>query len=371
MASATTLAIVIILLTSLMFSAFFSGMEIAFVSANRLKVELDKKQGGLASRIISKFVDRPKRFIAAMLVGNNVAMVFYSLAASELIIRAVLWLGNSTSWGWVTWLDHTEHYWVSMLVRTALTTILVLFAAEFIPKAVFRVNPNRWLNIFALPLQIIYFILWLPAAFVTGLSNVFIKLLFKAEDEEEVSFGKVDLDHYLQLAVGNVDSEEELDHEIQILQNALDFSNVKARDCMIPRNEIIAHSLDTDLREVTLTFVETGLSKVLIFRDSIDNIIGYVHSYELFKKPENIKEILLPVAIVPEPMPANEVLAILIRQKRNMAVVLDEFGGTAGIVTMEDIVEEIFGEIEDEHDSEELEETQLNEHEFLFSARHE
>ena len=372
MASATTTIVFIVLLASLLFSAFFSGMEIAFVSANRLKVELDKKQGGIASRIIARFVDKPTKFIAAMLVGNNVAMVFYSLAASELIVRLVEWMGVSMQWGWVSWLDPAEHYWFSMIVRTAVMTIVVLFAAEFIPKAVFRLNPNRWLKIFALPLRFFFAILWLPAVFVTWLSNIFIKALFKEEEEaEDVSFGKVDLDHYLQLAVDNVDSEEELDHEIQILQNALDFSNVKARDCMIPRNEIIAHNIDDNLEELSQTFVSTGLSKVLIYRESIDNIIGYVHSYELFKKPETIKNILLPVAIVPEPMPANEVLAILIRQKRNMAVVLDEFGGTAGIITMEDIVEEIFGEIEDEHDHEELVEQEISESEFLFSARHE
>jgi len=307
-----------------------------------------------------------------MLVGNNISIVVYSLATAEILVRIITGLGDETGWSWVDWLKPEMYYWPSMLIRTLVTTVIVLFAAEFIPKAVLRVNSNRWLTVFAIPLKGIYFLLWLPASFVMSLSNFFIKTIFKGQEEQEdVSFGKVDLDHYLQMAAGNPDSEEELEHEIQILQNALDFSSVKARDCMIPRNEIIAHNVTDKISDLSSTFIKTGMSKVLIFRDSIDNIIGYVHSYELFKKPDGIKSILLPVAIVPEPMPANEVLEILIQQKRNMAVVMDEFGGTAGIITMEDIVEEIFGEIEDEHDSEILIEEQLSATEFLFSARHE
>lgn len=364
--------LLVLVVVSLLLSAFFSGMEIAFISANRLKVELDKNQGGLASRIISSFVAKPKLFIATMLVGNNISIVIYSLATAEVLVRVIAGLGDQTGWDWVGWLKPELHYWPSMLIRTLVTTIIVLFAAEFIPKAVLRVNPNRWLTVFAFPLKGIYFLLWLPASFVMALSNFFIKTLFKEQDEQvDVSFGKVDLDHYLQMAAGNSDTEEELDHEIQILQNALDFSSVKARDCMVPRNEIRAHNVNDKISDLSSTFIATGMSKVLIFRNSIDNIIGYVHSYELFKKPESIKSILLPVAIVPEPMAANEVLEILIQQKRNMAVVMDEFGGTAGIITMEDIVEEIFGEIEDEHDSEILIEEQLSETEFIFSARHE
>lgn len=371
--SSTDISLLIILVVaSLLFSAFFSGMEIAFISANRLKVELDKHQGGVASRIISSFVAKPKQFIATMLVGNNVSIVIYSLATAELIVRLLEAIGDHWGWAWVEWLDKHPDDWPSLLLRTLITTVIVLFAAEFIPKAMLRVNPNRWLQIFAVPLKAIYFFLWIPASFVMSLSNIFIRTVFKGQNEQEqVSFGKVDLDHYLQMAVGNAHSEDELDHEIQILQNALDFSSVKVRDCMIPRNEIIAHNVDDHLSELSSTFIQTGMSKVLIFRDSIDNIIGYVHSFELFKKPESIKSILLPVAIVPEPMPANEVLEILIQQKRNMAVVMDEFGGTSGIITMEDIVEEIFGEIEDEHDSEILIEEQLSETEYHLSARHE
>ena len=371
--SSTDISLLITLVAiSLLFSAFFSGMEIAFISANRLKVELDKNQGGLSGRIISSFVEKPKQFIATMLVGNNISIVVYSLATAEVLVRIITGLGDETGWSWVDWLKPEMHYWPSMLIRTLVTTIIVLFAAEFIPKAVLRINSNRWLTAFAVPLKGIYFLLWLPASFVMSLSNFFIKTTFKGQEEQEdVSFSKVDLDHYLQMAAGNPDSEEELEHEIQILQNALDFSSVKARDCMIPRNEIIAHNVTDKISDLSSTFIKTGMSKVLIFRDSIDNIIGYVHSYELFKKPESIKSILLPVAIVPEPMAANEVLEILIQKKRNMAVVMDEFGGTAGIITMEDIVEEIFGEIEDEHDSEILIEEQLSATEFLFSARHE
>ena len=250
LASGNTATLLFILSTSLLFSAFFSGMEIAFISVNRLKVELDKKQGGLSSRIISRFVNQPKRFIAAMLVGHNIAMVIYSLATAELLIRISIWAAYSAGVDWALWLDPGHHFWVSMIVRTVITTIVVLFAAEFIPKALFRLNPNIWLNIFAIPLRMLYTILWLPAILVTGLSNAFIRLLIKKEDAtKEISFGKIDLDHYLQLTVQNINSEEELTHEIQILQNALDSSSVKDRDCMCPRNENTAHNVHPSKQE--------------------------------------------------------------------------------------------------------------------------
>mgnify|MGYP002634901945 CR=1 FL=1 len=364
--------LLLLICIALLFSAFFSGMEIAFISANRLKIELDKKQGGFTDRLVASFMNKPRAFIATMLVGNNLAMVAYAVLAGQLFIQIVEQLIVSCQWSSLYWFLPQHHYWPSLLIQTALTTLIVLFAAEFIPKAIFSLNPNKWLRVFATPLQLVIWILYLPATLVSWLSKVFIKLLLKADTTpEEVSFGRVDLDNYLQEAIRNIDQTEELDHEIQILQNALDFKSMKARDCMIPRNEIIAHSIDDDLSELIKTFISTGLSKILIYRDSIDNLIGYIHSSALFNKPDNIKEILIPVAIVPEPMPAAEVLEILIHQKKNMAVILDEFGGTSGILTMEDIVEEIFGEIEDEHDSEDLKEILVSDHEFIFSARHE
>lgn len=345
----------------LLFSAFFSGMEIAFVSANRLKVELDRKTGSVNGRLVAYYARHPKLFISAMLVGNNAAMVAYAIFAGDLIIT--LMFGTEP-------ISELPNYWLVLLLQTAITTILVLVSAEFIPKALFSNNPNRWLKMLAIPLAAISIILFIPAWFVTALSKQFIGGVLKSNtDNQLVEFGKVDLHHYMEEFSGDAEDEEEIDHEIQIFQNALDFSNLKARECMVPRNEIVAEDINGSLEDLRIKFVSTGLSKILIYRDSIDNIIGYVHSYELFKKPAEIKNILLPVAIVPEPMPANEVLESLIQQKRNMAVVVDEFGGTAGILTMEDIVEEIFGEIEDEHDKEELLEQVIGEKQFKFSAR--
>jgi putative hemolysin len=345
----------------LVFSAFFSGMEIAFVSANRLKVELDRKTGSVNGRLVAYFARHPKLFISSMLVGNNAAMVAYAIIAGDLIIT--LMFGHEP-------ISTLPKYWLILLLQTAITTILVLVSAEFIPKALFSNNPNRWLKMLALPLAFVSVILFIPAWIVTALSNQFIGSVLKGETETQlVEFGKVDLHHYMEEFARDVEDAEEIDHEIQIFQNALDFSKLKARECMVPRNEIVAEEIGGSLEDLRIKFVSTGLSKILIYRDSIDNIIGYVHSYELFKKPAEIKNILLPVAIVPEPMPANEVLESLIQQKRNMAVVVDEFGGTAGILTMEDIVEEIFGEIEDEHDKEVMLEEQLGEKHFKFSAR--
>jgi CBS domain containing-hemolysin-like protein len=296
-----------------------------------------------------------------MLVGNNAALVFYTYFAGSLIVY-FFWSADS--------IEETSHPYFTLLVQTVITTIVVLFAAEFIPKALFKSNPNRWLYILAFPIIPILLILYIPAVVVSSISMSLLKLLPKhKETSSEVAFGKVDLDHYLRELTESVQSDEDMDHEIQIFQNALEFSNIKARECMVPRNEIVALELNDDVNELRDMFVKTGLSKILIYRDSIDNIIGYVHSYELFKKPEHIKTILLPVSIVPEPMSVHEVLEILILQKKNMAVVVDEFGGTSGILTMEDIVEEIFGEIEDEHDTEELTEKDLGNNEFLFSAR--
>lgn len=345
----------------LLFSAFFSGMEIAFVSANRLKVELDRKTGSVNGRLVAFFAKHPKLFISSMLVGNNAALVAYAILAGDLIVRLIFGPEKASD---------LPNYWLILLLQTVITTILVLVAAEFIPKALFSKNPNRWLKMLALPLAFSSSILFIPAWIVTMLSNQFIGGILKGETKNsEVRFGKIDLHHYMEEFTKDAESTDDLEHEIQIFQNALDFSKVKARDCMVPRNEIVAMDINDSLENLRIQFVSTGLSKVLIYRDNIDNIIGYVHSYELFKRPVEIKNILLPAAIIPEPMPANEVLELLLRQKKNMAIVVDEFGGTAGIITMEDIVEEIFGEIEDEHDKEQLLEEVLGNNTYRLSAR--
>ncbi len=349
---------IIVILISIIASAFFSGMEIAFVSANRLQIELENKQGSFTSPIIAYFLKHPKKFIASMLVGNNIALVVYGIYMGEIIMNGLAFSGFLIS------------PWLGLLIQTIISTLIILITAEFLPKAIFSAVPNRMLTFFAVPLVPLYIILYLPAVFITWLSRIILgKLLRTNTHNEHVEFGRVDLDHFIKEATQGIDSEEEIDHEIQIFQNALDFSKVKARDCLVPRNELVTVELEETIENLREKFIESGLSKILVFKDNIDNIIGYVHSYELFKKPKNIKSILRPVSIVPEPMAANEVLEQFIRQRRNMAIVVDEFGGTSGILTMEDIVEEIFGDIEDEHDKDELVELQLEDKKFEFSGR--
>jgi putative hemolysin len=352
----------LIVLLSLIASAFSSGMEIAFITANKLKIELDKKQGVFASGIIGHFTSHPKMFIATMLVGNNVALVVYGLYMGDAITHGLN--------GYMPVVANFLGEFGTLLTQTILSTIIVLVLAEFIPKAIFSSNPNRWLNLFAVPLAIWYGVLYVFAWIVTLFSDLFLRIFVKKQPkDEEVEFGRIDLDHYLQQVTGNIDHNKDMDHEIQIFQNALDFSKVKARDCLVPRNEIVALDITETIETLKQKFIETRLSKILIYRDSIDHIIGYVHSFELFKMPEQIQHILRPVAIIPEPMQANEILELFIKQKKNIAVVVDEFGGTAGMITMEDVVEEIFGDIEDEHDKEETVIKQISEKEFEFSAR--
>ncbi len=351
----------LIIFISIVFSAFFSGMEIAFVSANKLKIELDAKQGSYPAKIIRNFLSRPKLFIATMLVGNNLALVIYGIETGELLSQLLF----STD----AWENYTQPY-LALTVQTVISTAVILVTAEFLPKSLFRVNPNGWLKGLAFPLTAVFLVLFIPAAIINLISKGFLKLFLGADmSNEQQNFGTVDLDHYLQEITSRMTPDQDLEHEIQILQNALDFSHLKARDCLIPRNEIIAMSIEDDIESLRRKFIETGLSKMVIYRDNIDNIIGYVHIRDAFKKPENLKKILMPAFIVPEPMAANEVLESFIKKKRNLAVVVDEYGGTSGILTIEDVVEEIFGEIEDEHDKEELIEKQLSETEFQFSAR--
>lgn len=345
----------LIILTTLTLSAFFSGIEIAFVSANKLKIELDKKLGLWPAKVYSYFLQNESKFITTMLLGNNIALVIYGIVMGQLIEPVI---GS-----------YIENDVVILLAQTIISTLLILVTAEFLPKVAFRINPNRTLSIFAVPVVIIYGLLFVFVSFTLWLSELLMKYVLRIEtDHTSVAFNLVDLDHYVKEATAESDMEE-LENEIQIFQNALDFGSIKARECMVPRTEIVALEKDDSIEELRDTFVKTGLSKILIYKDSIDNIIGYVHSYELFKKPDAITKILLPISIVPESMPANEVLELLIKQKRSIAVVVDEFGGTSGLLTIEDVVEEIFGEIEDEHDHEELIELKLNEKEYRFAAR--
>lgn len=346
----------VIILSMIAASAFFSGMEIAFVSANRLKIELDRNKGAFAARILTRFTKKPSSFIASMLLGNNIALVVYGIYMAILLEPLIA--------------QHIiDNKAIVLLLQTIASTLIILVTAEFLPKSLFRINPNRILNIAAIPLWLVYWTMFPITLITIGLSNGILKLFKVDTSESETAFTKVDLDDFVKDVNERMEHEDDIDNEIQILQNALDFENVKARDCMIPRTDITALDVENDIETLRERFIETGLSKILIYRDNIDNVIGYTHSFELFKKPESIKQILLPIAIVPEANPANEILEKLLREKRSIAVVVDEFGGTSGMLTIEDVMEEIFGEIEDEHDVEEYIDKQVDDSTFIFSGR--
>lgn len=346
---------VIIILLSIILSAFFSGMEIAFVSANKLHIELEKKREGFISRILNKITQKSSKFITTMLVGNNISLVIYSYYMGSFLTNILPIKGFN---------DFTI-----LLIQTIISTLIILITAEFLPKTIFRIYANQVLRIFAVPAYFFYVIFHFFSEFITGISDFFLRVFFKTNaDEQQVEFSKEELGNYImeQLETGH---DEEVDSEIQIFQNALEFHNVKAREVMVPRTEITAvetHEKVINLKDI---FIETGLSKVLVYKSSMDDVIGYVNAFELFKKPKTIKSILLPVEIVPESMMINDVLNILMKKRKSVAVVVDEYGGTSGMVTVEDIVEELFGEIEDEHDSQEFLEKQLSEFTFNFSAR--
>ncbi|MEN8839148.1 MAG: hemolysin family protein [Flavobacteriales bacterium] len=352
--------VLLIILVSLLFSAFFSGTEIAYLQSNRLKIEIDKKQGIVSAKILSFFVKNESKFITTLLLGNNIALVVYGIFMGELIIAKLFPVHLNT----------TELPGVILLTQTLISTLIILVTAEFLPKTIFRINPNRTLSILAYPLAVVYGVLYILTMLVTLISGLILGLFGSKQVIGEVNFGAIDLDDYLNKST-QVQTDKEQDHEVQLFHNALNFNKVKARDCMIPRTEIKAVNVESSVDELGKEFVETGYSKIMVFRDTIDNIIGYVHSFEMFKNPESITEILRPVGIVAESMPVNKLLNQFIKQKQGITIVVDEYGGTAGIITMEDVVEEIFGEIEDEHDSEELIEEKHNESVFIFSGRQE
>jgi putative hemolysin len=346
----------LIIIAALIFSAFTSGVEIAFISSNRLKIELDRNKGSINGKISAFFYKNEGHFIATLLLGNNIALVLFGIYFAQLLNPII------SNWG-------VQNGFILLLLQTVFSTIIVLIVAEFTPKAIFQLNPNWFLKIFAIPMWLVYWMLYLPTSIIMFISTQFLKL-FKIElKNNEKVFSKVDLEHYVQDINKRIKDEEDFGNEMQILQNALDFSKIKARDCMVPRPEIIAISVDDSIDNLLKLFVDTGISKVLIFRENIDNVIGYVHSFELFKKPNSIKQVLRAISFVPSAIPAKELLEIFTKKSSNIAVVVDEYGGTAGVVTIEDIIEEIFGDIEDEHDTEDLLEEQLNDKEFRFSAR--
>lgn len=345
---------IIIIISMLILSAFFSGMEIAYVSSNKIHIEIEKKQNNFLSGILKRLTKRPSKFIATMLLGNNIALVIYSLFMGEMLMSFIPSLVGFSG----------------LLVQTIISTIIILLTAEFFPKVFFQIYANTLVKVFAVPAYFFYVIFSFISEFVIWVSDLILKLVFKTGgDTVQLSFSKLELGNYISEQMEAVETRDEIDTEIQIFQNALDFSEIKTREAMIPRTEVVAVDIDTTPKELAKIFIESGLSKILIYNENIDDILGYIHSFELFKKPENIKKILMPVIFVPETMLAKDVLNVLSKKRKSIAVVIDEYGGTSGIITVEDIIEELFGDIEDEHDSAALIEEELGEDHFRFSAR--
>ncbi len=348
----------LIILASVVLSAFFSGMEIAFVSSNKLRFELDKKHGFPGAGILNFFMNKPGEYIATMLVGNNIALVVFGIFMAIILEPLIILVTTSEI--------------LIIAIQTTISTLIILFTAEFLPKALFRIYPNSLLKFFSIPVFLVYIMLFPVIKFIMALSNLLLRIFFGIpadRQKRENALGRIDLGYLIAHGTLGEGSGEEAEHEIKIFQNALDFSKVKLRDCMVPRTEIVAFEEKSHIEELKQKFIETGLSKILVYRDNIDNIIGYISSKELFRDPDDIRSILVTMPIVPETMPANKLLQSFISSHKSLAVVVDEFGGTSGMVTMEDIIEEIFGEIEDEHDTSELIERQLKDNEFIFSGR--
>ena len=351
----------LIILLCLLFSAFFSGMEIAFVSADKLHIEVSKKKGSFAGRILALFTSNQSQFLATMLVGNNIALVLYGIFMARLLEPMLVVLLPTAMVGDI----------FILIIQSIISTVIVLLTAEFLPKSLFLINPDLSLRLFAIPMGAIYILMFPVVFLVVKISTFFIWMFgYKISDEKPV-FGLTDLNNYIKNNILNIRDEEEAEIDAKIFNNAIEFKTIKVRECMIPRTEIIAVDVNDSIQELKDHFIESGHSKILVYKESIDEVIGYCHTLELFKKPDDIKSILTDIPIVPETMLANELLIQFITERKSLAVVVDEYGGTSGIVSIEDVIEEIFGEIRDEHDDEYLTEQQLDKNNFIFSARHE
>ncbi len=346
-----------VLIILLLFSAIFSGLEIAFITSDKLRLEIDNKQGKWYASLIKRISKYPKNFISTMLIANNIVIVIYGIVASIILTEPLHKI--------------TQNTFLIFLMQTIISAILILIAGEFIPKSIFRLKANTLLTFFAIPSVIIYYLLYPITWFFITISNAFIKL-FRVDiskSSHEIIFGKVDIYNMVQHSMANEQSENGIEYELKIFQNALTFDQVKIKECIVPRTEIVARDIHTPLEQITETFIETGYSKLLIYKDNIDNIIGYIHIGDMFRNPKDIPSILRELIIVPETMSADVLLTDFIQKKKGIALVVDEFGGTAGIVTIEDILEEIFGEINDEHDTDEFIEKKVNDSEYVFSGR--
>jgi len=352
----------IIIFISLFFSALFSGMEIAFISANKLHIELQSKQGVLSGKILSRFLNKSSSFIGTTLVGNNLALVVYGIFMAN-ILEPIISAGLPP-------LIHSDL--TILIIQTIIATLIVLVTAEFTPKSVFLINPDRMLSVFAIPMLIIYYFLYPLVFLIVSLSKLLITGVLRLEySEDKPVFGLTDLNNYIKNTLKEKNQEAKFEVDTKIFHNALEFKTVRIRECMIPRTEIVAVDMDDDIDELKAAFIKSGHSKILVYKETIDDVVGYYHSLELFKKPKELEKILTPITIVPETMLANELLFQLITERKSLALVVDEFGGTSGIVTIEDIIEEIFGEIQDEHDTEDLSEIQIDPNTYQLSARHE
>jgi len=342
-----------IIFISLLFSAFFSGMEIAFFSSNKLKIALDKESGTRSEKIIFNFLNNQSHFITTMLIGNNIALVVYGLFMAKILNQPLT--------------NIFQNQFLIGFFEILLSSILVLIVAEFIPKAIFSILSNRMLKIFAIPALLMYKLLTPIVFAITFMSGILLKLFGVNKSEKKLDFNRLDLDNYLDQHYN--ENQEDINPEVEILKNALDFSKIKVRDCMIPRTEVISMDVNENIACLKNAFFQSGHSKIIIYKESIDFVLGYVHSYELFKKPEKIRDMLLPISFVPESMLVKKVLDQLLKDRRSIAIVLDEYGGTSGIICLEDIVEELFGEIQDEHDIEEIIEEKVSDKKIKFSAK--
>lgn len=343
----------------LLLSAFFSGMEIAYVSSNKVYLEVEKKQSTLISRILTRLTEKPTQFITAMLVGNTIVLVIYSYYMGNVILE---WLYPS---------DFALPVFYQLLLQIVVSSFLLLLTAEFLPKIFFQVYANTLIKFFALPAYAFYCLFNRVSIVVISISDfILVRILRTKGDSQRAFFSRGELGNYITEQLNGADEQEEVDSEIQIFQNALGFSDLKARDIMTPRTEIVAVEINDPVAELRQLFVETGYSKVIVYQESVDNIVGYIHSFELFKKPATVRSAMITIEYVPETIYIKELLNILTRKRKSMAVILDEYGGTSGIITVEDIIEELFGEIEDEHDQEEeMIEQKLESGAYLFSAR--
>lgn len=359
------MSIYVLIIITLLLSAFFSGMEIAYISSNKIHLEIEKKQEGILATILTRLTDKPAKFITTMLIGNAIAFVMYGFFMSDLLIS---WFQTMlpTSYAFLNYLLSD----LSLLTQIILASSLILITSRFLPKVFFQIYANVLLKILAIPAYVFYILFTFLSDFIIWISDVVLKYIFKTEGGQiQYAFTKVELGNYINEQMESVEEHEEVDTEIQIFQNALEFSGLKARDIMVPRTEIIAVEVNESIQTLNALFTETSYTKILVYKDTIDEILGYVHSFELFKKPKTIKSVLVPVEFVPGTVFIHDVLNILIKKHRSIAVVLDEYGGTSGIMTVEDIVEELFGEIEDEHDSVDLIEEKIETDLYKFSAR--